>query len=325
VWVAAGRAISGIIKTTARPKDNLTKTERTVLRTIKDNTPLTILPADKRNATVIFNTTDYKQKSSLLEDSAYKKLKKFPTDSIERKTTLLLKKSSLPDDLRKQLQQAGSRAPRLYGLPKIHKEGVPLRPIVSNIGAPTYQVAKHLTGFLNQLTGNSAHHVKNSIHFTQILDNLQVQPRDLMVSFVVSLFTKVPVDDSLSLLSHHFTDDILALLKLVLTSTYFRVNGQYFEQTDGVAMGSPLSPVIANFFMEEFKKRAFNQATLKPTCWYRYVDDTFVIWPHGKASLPAGTDTLMIPSLSGHTVKPAYLTSWNTSMNYRNTYSSLWK
>jgi hypothetical protein len=59
-----------------------------------------------------------------------------------------------------------------------------------------------------------------------------------MVSFdVVSLFTKVPINDSLSPLSHHFTDDILALFKLVLTSTYFSVNNQYFEQTDGVVMG----------------------------------------------------------------------------------------
>jgi hypothetical protein len=50
-------------------------------------------------------------------------------------------------------------------------------------------------------------------------------------------------------------------------------------------MGSPLSPVIANFFMEDFEEKALNQATLKPTCWYRYVDDTFVIWPHGKDNL----------------------------------------
>jgi hypothetical protein len=130
------------------------------LRTL--TTHLTILPADKGNATVILNTTDYKQKiASLLDDSAYKKLRKDPTDSIERTTIQLLKKSSLPDDLRKQIQPAGSRAPRLYGLLKIHKEGVPLRPIVSNIGAPTYQLAKHLTGFLNRLTGNTPHHVKN--------------------------------------------------------------------------------------------------------------------------------------------------------------------
>jgi hypothetical protein len=275
-----------IIKTSTRTKNNLTKNERTALKTLKDNTELTILSADKGNATVILNTVDYKLKiASLLSDSAYKKLDKDPTESIERKTIKLLKKSSLPEDLRKRLQPSGSRAPRLYGLPKIHKEGVPLRPIVSNIGAPTYQLAKQLTALLNQLTGN-LHHVKNSFHFTKILDGLQVQPGDLMVSFdVVSLFTKVPVDDSLSQLSHHFTEDILALFKLVLTSTYFCFNNEYFEQRDGMAMGSPLSPVIANFFMEDFEERAINQSTLKPTCWYRYVDDIFAIWPHGKASL----------------------------------------
>jgi hypothetical protein len=83
-----------------------------------------------------------------------------------------------------------------------------------------------------------------------------------MVSFdVVSLFTKVPVEDSFSLVSHHFID-ILAPFKHVLTFKYFCVNGQYFEQTDGVAMGSTLSPVIANFIMEESEERVLNQATL---------------------------------------------------------------
>jgi hypothetical protein len=168
----------------------------------------------------------------------------------------------------------------------VHQEGIPLRPIVNNIGAPTYQLAKHLTGLLNQLTGNSTHHVKNSFHFIKILESLQVQPGDLMVSFdIVSLFTKVPVGDSLSLLSHHFENSTLALFKHVLTSTYFCYDGQFYEQTDGVAMGSPLSPVIANFFMEHFEEQAIKQATHKPVCWYRYVDDTFVIWPHGQDKL----------------------------------------
>jgi hypothetical protein len=53
----------------------------------------------------------------------------------------------------------------INGLPKIHKEGVPLRPTVSNIGAPTYQLSKYLVGLLGPLTGNSTHHVKNSFHF----------------------------------------------------------------------------------------------------------------------------------------------------------------
>jgi hypothetical protein len=76
----------------------------------------------------------------------------------------------------------------------------------------------------------------------------------------------------------------------VLTSTYFCFDGQYYEQTDGIAMGSPLSPVIADFFMEEFERRAIKRATHKPGYWYRYVDDTFVIWPHGQDKLAGFLD-----------------------------------
>jgi len=60
---------------------------------------------------------------------------------------------------------------------------------------------------------------------------------------------------------------------------------RFYEQTNGVAMGSPLSPVIAIFYMEDFERKAIEKATHKPSCWYRYVDDTFVIWPHGKEKL----------------------------------------
>ena len=91
--------------------------------------------------------------------------------------------------------------------------------------------------------------------------------------------------DSLSSVIHHFEDDVLALFKHVLTSTYFCFDGLFYEQTDRAAMGSPLSPVIANFFMEDFEKKAIEQATHKPAHWYRYVDDTFVIWPHGQEKL----------------------------------------
>jgi hypothetical protein len=221
-----------IIKSSSRPRNNTMRAEREALRTLKNNTDLTILPADKGNATVILNTADCKQITSLLEDPAYRRLTRDPTDSTERRTALLLKKSTLTEDICKQLHPSGSRPPRLYGLPKIHKEGVPLRPIVSNIGAPTYQLSKDLAGLLSQLTGNSAHHVRNSFQFVQILESLRVRPDDVMVSFdVVSLFTNVPIMDSLELLSHHFEEDILALFKHVLISTYFCFDGQFYKQT----------------------------------------------------------------------------------------------
>jgi hypothetical protein len=142
------------------------------------------------------------------------------------------------------------------------------------------------TGLLSQLKGKLKHHITNSLQFVQTLDSLKVQPEDIMVNFdVVSLFTKVPATDTLQLLGQHFEEDLLALFRDVLTSTYFCFKGQFYEQTDRVEMESPLSPAVANFFMEDFEKRAIEHATYKPTCWFRYVDDTFVIWKHGEEKL----------------------------------------
>ncbi|GJQ87067.1 hypothetical protein Trydic_g6826 [Trypoxylus dichotomus] len=59
---------------------------------------------------------------------------------------------------------------------------------------------------------------------------------------------------------------------------------EFYEQASGAAMGSPLSPVIVNIFMEAFEHEAIESSRMKPKYWYRYLD-TFVIWPHGPRTL----------------------------------------
>ena len=70
---------------------------------------------------------------------------------------------------------------------------------------------------------------------------------------------------------------ITSLLEFCLTHTYFLFQGKYYEQVQGAAMGSPISPLIANIFMEEFEVKALQSFPNPPSMWLRFVDDTFVI------------------------------------------------
>jgi hypothetical protein len=83
---------------------------------------------------VILNNIDYKQKiTSLFKDPSYTRLAMDDTESIERKTTLLLKKFTPTEDRNQQLRPPGSRPSGLY----ICIKGVPLRPIATLALLPT--------------------------------------------------------------------------------------------------------------------------------------------------------------------------------------------
>jgi retron-type reverse transcriptase len=47
-----------------------------------------------------------------------------------------------------------------------------------------------------------------------------------------------------------------------------------------MALGSSLSPIVSNIYVEHFEKPALDSAQNKPFLWLRYVDDTLVDWSH---------------------------------------------
>ena len=64
---------------------------------------------------------------------------------------------------------------------------------------------------------------------------------------------------------------------MAASSTYFLIQGKYYDQVHGATMGSSISPLIVNLFMEEFEVKALSTAPHPPSLWLRFVDGTLVM------------------------------------------------
>ena len=272
----------------------LSPEERNALTELRNHPDIVTLKKDKGNVTVVMNRNDYDNQifKMLHDQSTYQPFKCDPTRATEKTVNTFVsglkqnKKISTRDEF--AVKSSDGRAPRLYGLPKIHKQGIPLRPIISFVESPTYNLSKEIARNLSHLVGRSERHVKNSYDFVEFLNTIEVGDNESMVSFdVVPLFTKIPVDLAMEIakkrLESYTTEDLREITnwsveEIHLQATYLKFRNKFFRQIYGTAMGSPVSVVVANLIMEDIEERAIDNFGQPPRGWKRFVDDTFVIF-----------------------------------------------
>ena len=207
-------------------------------------------------------------------------------DKLNRKIRSLSIGDCFHDSPLLSCASTGSSLGVIYGSPKVHKDGCPLRPVLASYNTHNYKLAKYLCNILSPYTCNNF----STLSSQQFAQKIRTVPSNgVMVSFdVASLFTSVPLEETIDIIVdtvfnsqdvfHGFDRrSFTEVLRLASTDTYFMFDGEVYRQTDGVAMGSPLGPTFANIFMCHLEK-LFTRCDSQPSFYTRYVDDTFCIF-----------------------------------------------
>ena len=278
------------------------KSDVRLLRDLSKDKNIIICRPDKGQGVVILNKCDYKEKMhQILNDpSKFVEVKDVtPLLSTLRaegrlnSTINKLKNNSVIDStLASKLMTSGSCPGIMYGLPKIHKPNVPMRPILSANNTTTYNLSQYLVSILSDLSSNDFT-IKNSYDFANFITSLEDSSKYIMCSFdIESLFTNIPLDETIEIIIsklfsepnntfHGFSkSEFKSLLSLATKSSTFLFDDKLYRQIDGVAMGTPCGPTLANIFLSFHEQNWLNNCPpeFKPKVYKRYVDDTFLLF-----------------------------------------------
>ncbi|MGL5708699.1 MAG: reverse transcriptase domain-containing protein [Aeromonas sp.] len=187
------------------------------------------------------------------------------------------------------MKPTGTHIPRLYGLPKTHKKGVPLRPILDMINSPYHALAKWLAKLIEPIRKEMTrvHTVRDTFEFVDMIQQHNMNGRTMLSLDVSSLFTQVPLNETIDYLCTYIeekerviglpTNTLKRLLFLCTSNIQFMFNNDIYRQKDGVAMGSPLAPLLADIFMSKLENQHLKSIIAPMVVYKRYVDDIFCI------------------------------------------------
>ena len=261
-----------------------------------------ILKPDKYQGIALVIKDDYIRNIECLfsDKTKFQVLDKDPTlqsfNTVQNYSNTLFNRGKISNNEKKSMRPKFVQIGKAHGLPKTHKNFEvlpPFRSIVDTTNTPYYGIAKFLANLLNPLTLNDFT-VKDSF---DAANKIQQIPKELFnagykfISFdAISLFTNVPLAKTIDIILKRVYNEKLVttnltkrtmkkLLKDACSKTAFTLNDKIYKQIDGVSLGSPLGPLLANVFMTELEKDIIQKLIDKNFIkfYIRYVDDTLLL------------------------------------------------
>lgn len=249
--------------------------------------------SDKGKHAVVIHKDTYIEKMNKLVDTTedYIPIPNIDLDLVEDIVNNFVKQliisKTIPLEDKHKYGDSCTIPSQIYGLIKVHKKDYPVRPIVSSCGSSGFKLANFFTDILTNIFNDMGHHVKNTPHVIEKIKDVTLDSNDILISFdVVSMFTNIPIDHMITLIKKKeieisttyniqfnlFTEILLYLLR---DSATFNWNNKTYRQKDSLAMGSPLSPILAKILMNDILDTILPTLPLQPKALALYVDDSF--------------------------------------------------
>ena len=258
---------------------------------LKDNDlDLLAIPFDKGIGICVMKKETYHMKmDSIINLPQFEKVQKkrknekHPVIKEEERIISILKtlnkEGKINHTLYEKLKPRGSQPARLYGLAKIHKPNTPVRPVLSMPGSAYHKIAVQVAEWLSVVPECQINASTKSISDT--LKTITLAEDEEIVSFdVSSLYTNVPVLEAIETCTellyagkHELPpvdpETFVTLAKIASCNVLMSTHDGYYRQLDGLAMGSPPAPHLANGWLNKYDDVIKGEATL----YARYMDD----------------------------------------------------
>ena len=256
---------------------------------LKENNLLAV-PFDKGIGICVMKTETYHKKmDDIIKLPQFEKIEKKrknerhpllkEEDRIQESLKEMLDSGKISKTLYDKMRPRGSQPPRLYGLAKVHKKDTPIRPVLSMPGSAYYGVAKQVAWWLSHIPECNINSSTKSVRDS--LKDITMDEGSELVSFdVTSLYTNVPVSEAIQICADLMyngdnvvppvsKETFIKLLEMSSCNVILSTHDGFYRQTDGLAMGSPPAPHLANAWMSQFDSVIKGSSKL----YTRYMDD----------------------------------------------------